>query len=151
MWIRMGGGSSKPKIKDVLEYLKQTAGWTKEDSSFGGTSGTSISYGNETVFTGEYISAGYSYFRSNTINVKNAKKLIASYNWNSLAGAMSGAFAVINADTNTVIYNTNKESFVNKEIDITYVDNLKIRIYMGNTGISNYYRGTMTVSKLMLE
>lgn len=152
MWIRMGGGSSKQKITNALEYLKQTAGWRKEDSSFGGTSGTSISYTTDrTIFSGEYIGAGYSNFISNVIDVKKATKLIVSATPETSAGAMTVSIIIFNADTNTVIASYNRQTLTNQEIDITYTDNIYIRVDIGNTGLSYYMAGKMTVSKLMLE
>lgn len=150
-WIRaMGGGAGKPKITNVLEYLKQTNGWSI-DSSATEASSVRITYGTNTTLYGEYRNSGSTAFTSATIDVKNAKKLIASYTFSGSESAMRGVFRIYNADTKTILSSTDKQSQTNREIDITYVDRIFIVVTLGLSGLNYYSGATMTVSKLMLE
>lgn len=151
-WVRMSGGKSKPKITNLLEYLKQTTGWTRTDGgSSADISGVSITYGTATTMRGEYRNSAYTNFETGVIDVKNATKLIASYNYTATESAFNVTFVVKNVDTGTTLYSSNRQSFTDKEIDITYVDKISIQIGLGATGRNYFTGGTMAISKLMLE
>lgn len=152
MWLRMSGGASKPKIKDVLEYLKQTASWTRTDGgSTSDISGVTITYDTATTMAGEYRNNGYTNFTSPILDVKGATKLISSFNYAATQNAMNVTFVLVNADTNVAFYVANRQSLTNKEVDISFVDNLIIKVTLGPSNLNYFSKVTMTVSKLMLE
>lgn len=151
-WIRMSGGGSKPKITNVLEYLKQINGWSRTDGgSTSDLSGVSITYGTTTRMQGAFRNNAYSNFDTVELDVKNASKLIASYNFTSSVTGMNGTFVVKNVATGTTIYSSNKQSFTDKEIDITYVDKISITVGLGSPNVNYFTDTSMVVSKLMLE